>query len=128
MKPEQLIYQRLKSFLQSNLPKGRYLLLRIETSTAPGVPDIYFCYQNGSMWLETKTLNYKISNEQIAWAHIHALAGGITKIVTLLDNSLVILDFNDDMAHYSTLQAYLRAKQPPLTPVQAYFSNSNLQP
>lgn len=81
--PEQKVHSALKSLLASRLPKGRWLLQRIETSTGTGIPDNYFSLLNwGSMWIETKTVDYIVSHEQLNWAYQHALTGGLTYIVT----------------------------------------------
>ena len=81
-KPEQLIYASLRSLFTRTLPKGRWLLQRIETSTGTGIPDIYCSVCGLSLWIETKTTEFEVSNEQLNWAHQHALTGGLTYIVT----------------------------------------------
>lgn len=60
------------------------MLQRIETSTGVGIPDIYISLPDLNFWLETKTLAYKVSNEQLNWAATHWLAGGLTYICTVL--------------------------------------------
>lgn len=130
MKPEQKIYQRLKRELTKLLPKGHFMLQRIETSTGSGVPDVYFSQRNeptllltksnfdihhfvsnfDHCWIETKTKEYKVSNEQLSWAHLHHLAGGITLICTEHNDRLLFLEFDDRMSDFPTLDSYLKAK------------------
>lgn len=112
MTPEQRLYNRLSSWCKSNLPRGRYVLQRIETSTAVGIPDVYFCTQGKSCWLETKTLDYQVDIYQSNWAWKHQLAGGVTWIVTEIDNELVGLKFEDTMVDYSSLGVYVNAFLP----------------
>lgn len=81
--PEQKVHSALKSLFVRSLPKGRWILQRIETSTGNGIPDNYFNLLNwGSMWIETKTTEYNASTDQLNWASVHWLTGGLTYIVT----------------------------------------------
>lgn len=90
-KPELLIYQSLRSLFTKHLPKGRWMLQRIETSTGVGIPDCYCSlYIDGrhiNLWIETKTTEYKVSNEQLNWAATHWRTGGLTYIVTRIATS-----------------------------------------
>jgi len=70
------------------------MLQRIETSTGTGIPDIYFSFaksspsvEGGSMWIETKTVDYVVSNEQLNWAATHWRAGGLTYLVTRIKHA-----------------------------------------
>ena len=86
--PEQNIHSALKSLFTRSLPKGRWMLQRIETSTGTGIPDNYFNLNGwGSMWIETKTVAYVVSNDQLNWAFGHKLTGGLTYIVTRVAGS-----------------------------------------
>lgn len=86
--PEQNVHSALKSLFTRTLPKGRWMLQRIETSTGVGIPDNYFNLLNwGSMWIETKTVAYKASNEQLNWATTHWRTGGLTYIATRVAGS-----------------------------------------
>jgi hypothetical protein len=90
-KPELLIYQSLRSLFTKHLPKGRWLLQRIETSTGTGIPDCYCSLlineRHLNLWIETKTTEYKVSNEQLNWAYQHTLSGGLTYIVTRINQA-----------------------------------------
>lgn len=86
-KPEQLIYSALRSLFKKELPPGRWMLQRIETSTGTGIPDCYFSFLNNQIWIETKTVDYKVSNEQLNWAYANTLAGGKTYLVTRIKHS-----------------------------------------
>lgn len=86
-KPELLIYSTLRSLLTRSLPKGRWILQRIETSTGTGIPDCYFSYLNNQMWIETKTTEYVVSHEQLNWAYANTLAGGKTYLVTRIKHT-----------------------------------------
>ena len=92
--PEQNVHSALKSLFTRTLPRGRWMLQRIETSTGTGIPDNYFSFQRTSslkdgvsMWIETKTVAYKASNDQLNWASSHWLTGGLTYIVTRVAGS-----------------------------------------
>lgn len=86
------------------------------------MPDCYFSCQreassnnesNGySCWLETKTQEYKVSTEQINWAHAHALTGGEAFVITEVDKEPVVLDFDDRMTDCSSLGVYIRRYKP----------------
>lgn len=86
-KPELLIYSALRSMFIRTLPKGKWLLQRIETSTGVGVPDLYCSARGISFWIETKTTEYVVSNEQLNWAHQHTLTGGLTYVVTRIKHT-----------------------------------------
>jgi hypothetical protein len=92
-KPELLIYQSLRGMFSKHFPKGRWILQRIETSTGVGIPDIYFSLlvneQHMNMWIETKTVDYVVSNEQLNWAYQHTLTGGLTYIVTRINTAQI---------------------------------------
>lgn len=82
--PEQKIFFQLKSAFTKSLPKGRWMLQRIETSTGTGIPDVYCSIANGpQLWLETKTTEYKVSNEQLNWVSSAWLTDTPSFIVTL---------------------------------------------
>lgn len=85
--PEQNVHSALKSLFTRTLPKGRWILQRIETSTGTGIPDCYFSFLNNQIWIETKTVDYKVSNEQLNWAYANTLAGGKTYLVTRIKHS-----------------------------------------
>ncbi len=85
--PELLIYQSLRSLFTKSLPKGMWMLQRIETSTGTGIPDCYFSHLNNQFWIETKTVDYKVSNDQLNWASSHWRTGGLTYIVTRVAGS-----------------------------------------
>ena len=81
--PEQNLYQRARNNVNSILPKGRWMFQRIEsTATNNGIPDTYFSYRQNHLWIETKTLMYKVSTDQLKWAYDHTRASGQTYILT----------------------------------------------
>lgn len=90
-KPELLIYSALRSLLARSLPKGRWILQRIETSTGVGIPDCYCSLlvneQHVDLWIETKTTEYVVSNEQLNWAATHWRAGGLTYIISRIKHA-----------------------------------------
>lgn len=109
MTPEQKLTEAFVRSLSRRLAKGRFHLQRIETSTGTGIPDLYFRHQKFSCWLETKTLEYSVSKEQCAWAHMEKLAGGTTWVVTRdKDGEFLVLPFDTSMSQYKTLGQYLR--------------------
>jgi hypothetical protein len=110
--PEQRLHNRLKRELIKVLPKGKFMLQRIETSTGSGVPDCYFSFAGRSCWLETKTQVYKISFEQLNWNQVHKLTGGKAWVVTEVDKEIRFLEFDDRMSDCSNLGVYLRRYKP----------------
>lgn len=107
MTPEQKIYTTLKTSIEKELGKGSFRLQRIETSTATGVPDVYFRYKDFVCWLETKTMSYSVSKEQYAWAAIEKMAGGRCWVVTTnKQGQLLFLDFDSRMVGVS-LKKYM---------------------
>jgi hypothetical protein len=110
--PEQKLHAKLKTQLTNLLPKGRWMLQRIETSTGSGVPDCYFSFAGQSCWLETKTKEYKVTPEQINWQHAHALTGGKAWVVTEFNKEIQFLNFDDRMTDCSSLGVYIRRHSP----------------
>ena len=107
MSPEQKIYATLKTAIEKSHAKGTFRLQRIETSTATGVPDVYFRHKNFACWLETKTMSYEVSKEQYAWASIEKMAGGRCWVVTTNKlGQLLFLDFDSRMVGVS-LKKYM---------------------
>lgn len=53
---------------------------RIETSTSPGVPDVYCCFRGLGFWIELKVwtpgVGILIRKEQYAWANKHSKSQG----------------------------------------------------
>jgi hypothetical protein len=80
--PEQKVFNKFKATIARRLPKGRYHLQRIETSTGTGVPDVYFRYGSMACWIETKSTGYGVSKEQYAWSCIESAAGGMCWVLT----------------------------------------------
>lgn len=102
--PEQKIYDKLVRSLSASLPKGSYRLVRIESSTGVGIPDVYFRCGAVTCWIETKDDSYRLSKEQWAWRHKEVLAGGD---VWLYNGSFLSMDVK--MLDYSSLGAYRRS-------------------
>jgi hypothetical protein len=147
MTPEQKIHAKLKSQLSKLLPKGRWMLQRIETSTGSGVPDCYFACQRGmpsnddqrgmpsnddqrgtshfNCWLETKTQEYKVTSEQINWSHAHALTGGKAWVVTECNKELRFLDYDDRMIDCSSLGVYIRRHSPSMLSLLQWLRINN---
>jgi hypothetical protein len=130
--PEQKLHAKLKRELTKLLPKGKWMLQRIETSTGSGVPDCYFSFsghssskidekQSFTCWLETKTRAYKVSKEQINWQHVHSLTGGKAWIVTEFNSDIVLLDFDDRMLDCSSLDVYIRRHEPKMLTLNSWL-------
>jgi len=105
--PEDKIYEKFKSALKRELPKGRYHLQRIETSTGTGIPDVYFRYGRHGCWIETKTTDYAVSKEQYAWASAEIMAGGQCWVLTEVGGRLMFYGFDSPMVGVR-LGTYLR--------------------
>jgi penicillin-binding protein-related factor A (putative recombinase) len=70
---ESLLFNRIKTALKSAY------LLRIETSTARGVADVYCIYKGQSFWIELKandSNNLQLSGYQLNWHSIINKHGG----------------------------------------------------
>jgi hypothetical protein len=126
MTPEQKLHAKLKTQLTKFLPKGRWMLQRIETSTGSGVPDNYFSFNGFTCWLETKTQEYEVTPEQINWSHAHDLTGGIAYVVTEVDKEIVLLDYDDRMTDCSSLGVYLRRYKPLMKTLNSWLEEIQL--
>jgi hypothetical protein len=76
-KRESKLWQRIKS----NLKKPH--LIRLESNTINGIPDINGCWAGKEFWIELKsdTVSFpKLSKWQVAWINKRILAGGIVII------------------------------------------------
>ena len=86
---ESLLFNRIKTALKSAY------LLRIETSTARGVADVYCIYKGQSFWLELKandSKNLQLSGYQLNWHNTINQHGGQAFILvkTLAQRALKI--------------------------------------
>jgi hypothetical protein len=124
--PEQKLHAKLKTQLNKSLPKGRWMLQRIETSTGSGVPDNYFSFAGFSCWLETKTQEYKVTTEQINWQHAHALTGGKAWVVTEFNKEIRFLDYDDRMSNCSSLGVYIRRHEPKMLTLRNWLAGIQL--
>ena len=75
-----------------------------------------------SCWLETKTQEYKVTTEQINWAHAHALTGGQTFVVTEFNKEIVFLDYYDTMSDCSSLGVYIRRYEPKMLTLRNWLA------
>ena len=98
------------------------MLQRIETSTGSGVPDCYFSFNGFTCWLEIKTQEYKVTTEQINWAHAHALTGGKAWVVTEVNKEIRFLEFDDRMADCSSLGVYIRRHEPKMLTLRNWLA------
>ena len=72
-KRESLLWKRIKKL---NL-KGQ--IFRIESNTINGIPDVYWCVNGQSIWVELKSNSIKncgLSKYQINWHNTHYKNGG----------------------------------------------------
>jgi penicillin-binding protein-related factor A (putative recombinase) len=86
---ESLLFNRIKTALKSAY------LLRIETSTARGVADVYCIYKGQSFWIELKandSKNLQLSGYQLNWHNTINKHGGKSFILvkTLKERGLKI--------------------------------------
>lgn len=143
MTPEQQLRKQFERELIRLLPKGSYLLQPVETN-AVGVPDYYLAYDasrlqqstkdivrvNGqpameqsskrsskqprSLWIETKTTDYKVDKFQVNWHIRHTNLGCKTVILTLIDQSKTNILTGAQIPPNNTQQTPSRtALQPP---------------
>jgi hypothetical protein len=80
--PEQLVY----AWVMAKLPTSCHVQ-RIESSTAPGIPDINLIVDDTEVWLEVKAEQrtsggqVRVRKEQWAWMKRRALAGGVCGVL-----------------------------------------------
>jgi len=79
--PEQRVNDALRRELEKHWLPSQFLLQRIESNTAPGIPDFYLQSPKGSCWIESKA-GTQLSNDQINWHLRHARAGGHSYLLT----------------------------------------------
>lgn len=117
--PEQLINDAFARILAKHWRPNQYLLQRIESSTASGIPDIYLQCPRGTYWIESKAGEIRtsdgsrivrranhLSNEQINWHLRHLRAGG---------NSLVLVGASPAPTARLNSAAYATTQPPILT-------------
>ncbi len=77
-----------QEFYESFRPKIPGHLQRIETSTGSGVPDLVWCYDGRTIWIETKielpSRGVLLRKEQYAWGHRHAAHKGRVIVLALM--------------------------------------------
>ena len=154
MTPEQVIRGQLKQVCTKILPKGRFLLQPIETNTV-GVHDFYLTYSldqgktNHTVWLETKTTDYKVDRFQLNWSHLLANTGTASYVLTHIPtptayhhatspqaptlprqplppsspSGLYLLSFDGKMLDYSTLGGYISKEKPAMLALEDYLLN-----
>ena len=80
--PEKRFYATIHGWLK------KAMLQRIENTTSSGVPDVYVCLGERSVWLELKVgdsyTEVFLRKEQYAWGMRHASFGGVTLVVAFL--------------------------------------------
>lgn len=90
-------------WLSKNLPDLNHVT-RIETTTAPGVPDVNFVCQKREGWLELKVgsaganfpheqMTVEVRTAQLSWISEHLIAGGLATVLIGTDTGhLIIVD------------------------------------
>ena len=99
---EKQIWQTIRSKLND------FFIQRIETSIERGIPDVHYCVQGVSGWLEGKylkspkrentKLKLKLSIEQIAWHRSYSYSGGSVYLIVKKDKQIFLFDSNDGEA------------------------------
>ena len=99
---EKQIWQTIRSKLND------FFIQRIETSIERGIPDVHYCVQGVSGWLEGKylkspkrentKLKLKLSIEQIAWHKSYSYNGGLVYLIVKKDKQIYLFDSNDGEA------------------------------
>lgn len=148
MTPEQQLRKSFERELIRLLPKGSYLLQPVETNTV-GVPDFYLAYRRygrgepRSLWIETKTTDYKVDKFQVNWHITHNKTGNKTVILTAIQAhqqpqpaqhratptpkpraSLYALTATSKMLDYPTLGRYIEKEQPRLVALEDLLHGS----
>ena len=99
---EKQIWQTIRSKLND------FFIQRIETSIERGIPDVHYCVDGVSGWLEGKylqspkrektKLKLKLSIEQIAWHKSYSYHGGLVYLIVKKDKQIYLFDSNDGEA------------------------------
>jgi len=99
---EKQIWQIIRSKLND------FFIQRIETSIERGIPDVHYCIQGVSGWLEGKylkspkrentKLKLKLSIEQIAWHKSYSYSGGLVYLIVKKDKKIYLFDSDDGEA------------------------------
>ena len=99
---EKQIWQTIRSKLND------FFIQRIETSIERGIPDVHYCVDGVSGWLEGKylqspkrektKLKLKLSIEQIAWQKSYSYNGGLVYLIVKKDKQIYLFDSNDGEA------------------------------
>ena len=99
---EKQIWQTIRSKLND------FFIQRIETSIERGIPDVHYCVEGVSGWLEGKylkspkrentKLKLKLSIEQIAWHKSYSYLGGIVYLIVKKDKKIYLFDSDDGEA------------------------------
>ena len=99
---EKQIWQTIRSKLND------FFIQRIETSIERGIPDVHYCVQGVSGWLEGKylkspkrentKLKLKLSIEQIAWHKSYSYLGGSVYLIVKKDKKIYLFDSDDGEA------------------------------
>ena len=99
---EKQIWQTIRSKLND------FFIQRIETSIERGIPDVHYCVQGVSGWLEGKylkspkrentKLKLKLSIEQIAWHKSYSYLGGLVYLIVKKDKQIYLFDSDDGEA------------------------------
>ena len=99
---EKQIWQTIRSKLND------FFIQRIETSIERGIPDVHYCVQGVSGWLEGKylkspkrentKLKLKLSIEQIAWHKSYSYLGGLVYLIVKKDKKIYLFDSDDGEA------------------------------
>ena len=99
---EKQIWQTIRSKLND------FFIQRIETSIERGIPDVHYCVDGVSGWLEGKylkspkrentKLKLKLSIEQIAWHKSYSYNGGLVYLIVKKDKKIYLFDSDDGEA------------------------------
>ncbi len=99
---EKQIWQTIRSKLND------FFIQRIETSIERGIPDVHYCVDGVSGWLEGKylrspkrektKLKLKLSIEQIAWHKSYSYNGGLVYLIVKKDKQIYLFDSDDGEA------------------------------
>ena len=99
---EKQIWQTIRSKLND------FFIQRIETSIERGIPDVHYCVDGVSGWLEGKylrspkrentKLKLKLSIEQIAWHKSYKYNGGLVYLIVKKDKKIYLFDSNEGEA------------------------------
>lgn len=93
---EKVLYKLILNEMSTKLEQfgykaNDYHIVRIESVSSPGVPDINVCFDEHEFWIEAKVAPNQLRNYQIGWKKKRELAGGVVYVITWITEDLIMI-------------------------------------